>query len=860
MIISTSPNHHRTASPTNVVEITTGNTVHHITIPARPRAAKSPPLRSAVENLMKGGICSTVQQLAPEEVVSRGLSRGSGAKSSLGDNGRSSTRKKRSRSTILNMKKELDEILAPLAPPENSSAVSPRSGRGLRSISPLATVINVDEADATVMGGRTRLMLAAIVNDASAVGKYITEQGQRTPEGKTALMFAAEHGSIACINQLIGWESGLVSNSGWTAIMYAIAAQKLEAVEFLAKRQNELTSTTKDGRTPLILAAELGNEEIVQLFLESRLIGMTTVDGRTALMQAAWNRHLDCVRWLAKKESGMQDAEGKTALMLAIEGKCTDKQEKGKPRTEDFVALLASEIGKTMPDGTTALMCAVLNKEEDSIPLLKSELRKKQKNGRTALILATKQGTLATLHNLLSEAGIRDNSGKPALYYALEGRNMTHIRELPAEYNMIIEDNMSMLMSAIMLGNEEAALIILRDLQKQALDSKNKDSPAPLYVPVTEKEQKTALILAVEAGSLALVKELAHIESSYQDTKGNTALMYAAEREFCDAIKILLPLEEHIKNNAGHTALIQMAMNNSILAVSFLLSEACDTDNSGMTALMHAAHLGHHNIVSILVSTKEVGMVDVHEMTALMHAAMNGHVRCVSLLAAKEHHYARMYHLLKAHDSNMTTEQIWSSQSFYSGRTALIIAAMYNSLDCVKHLIPWEAWVLNEHNRLPSTVINIGTYSNDIQDALTIRSIHRLMKTYYAKRRDELGSCNICLNKISTMKCYPCNHTVCCEECAERLVTTKKPCPLCRRSILFWVTECYDLTTMSFTLVPNPEWIDFPSDDEDDDGAEQHSRDDDTDDEVHISIHLDHELEISPYSWLHQTSLSPKLT
>lgn len=162
-------------------------------------------------------------------------------------------------------------------------------------------------------------MMAAIVDDVLAVQKYITEQGQRTPDGRTALMLAAEHGSIACIDQLIPWESGLVSNNGWTAIMYAIAAQKLQAVELLARKPKELTSTTADGRTPLILAAEIGSEEVVQLFLESRLIGMTTADGRTALMQAAWNRHLDCVRWLAKGGWNTR-LRRKTALMLAIEG------------------------------------------------------------------------------------------------------------------------------------------------------------------------------------------------------------------------------------------------------------------------------------------------------------------------------------------------------------------------------------------------------------------------------------------------------------------------------------------------------------------------------------------------------------
>lgn len=831
---------------TNMVEITAGNTVHHITIHSRPRTAKSPPLRSAVENLMKQGICSTAQQSGSEETVSRGLSRGSGAKSSLGDGGKPGTRKKRSRSTILNMKKELDEILAPLVQPEQTTSLSPRAGQRVRSISPLAVAVtNVDDGDTAAMGGKTRLMMAAIVDDASAVQKYITEQGQRTPEGKTALMFAAENGSVSCIKQLITWEAGTVSNSGWTAIMYAIAAQKMETVELLAKNQKELTSKTKDGRTPLILAAEIGSEEVVHLFSESRLVGMTTANGRTALMQAAWNRHLDCVRWLAKKECGMQDAEGKTALMLALEGKCTNRKEGYKPKARDFVSLLASEIGKTMTDGTTALMCAVLNNEEDSIPLLKHELRRKQKNGRTALMLAAKQGTLSSLHGLLSEAGLRDSSGKPALYYALEGKNMTHIRELSAEYNLTTEDDISMLMSAIMLGNEEAALIILRDLKKQSFDSQSSDSPVPLYIPVTDKDHKTALIFAVEARSLALVEELAPREHSLQDIKGNTALMYAAEREFGDAIKILLPLEEHMKNSAGYTALIQMAMNNNILAVSFLLSEACDTDNSEMTALMHAAHLGHHNIVSILINTNEVGMVDGQGMTALMHAAMSGHAKCVSLLAPKEHHYARMYRSLKSSDSDLANEDIWSQQSFYSGRTALIIAAMYNSLECVKQLIPWEAWVLNEYNRLPSTVINIGTYTNDVQDALAIRSIHRLMKMYYAKRRDELGSCNICLNKISSMKCYPCSHTVCCEECAERLMTTKKPCPLCRRPILFWITECYDLDKMSFTIDPNPEWIDFPSDDDDDYDKEQGSKDEDTDDEVYVNINLDQEVEVT---------------
>lgn len=85
----------------------------------------------------------------------------------------------------------------------------------------------------------------------------------------------------------------------------------------------DLTVTDADGKTPLILAAELGKYAMISIFLEKNAeINAKDSSGKTALMYACENGHSKVVQVLINKgkaDKSLTDNSAKTALDYAKE-------------------------------------------------------------------------------------------------------------------------------------------------------------------------------------------------------------------------------------------------------------------------------------------------------------------------------------------------------------------------------------------------------------------------------------------------------------------------------------------------------------------------------------------------------------
>ena len=92
-------------------------------------------------------------------------------------------------------------------------------------------------------------------------------------------------------------------------------------------------------------AAEYGHVECVKVLAPLER-GMENQNGKTALMTAAACGHLECVKTLAPLEKGMQDKHGETALMYAAN--CD--------RSECIKFLASNEAGMRDNIGKTAMM------------------------------------------------------------------------------------------------------------------------------------------------------------------------------------------------------------------------------------------------------------------------------------------------------------------------------------------------------------------------------------------------------------------------------------------------------------------------------------------------------------------------
>lgn len=104
-------------------------------------------------------------------------------------------------------------------------------------------------------------------------------------EGKTALMIAAEIGNESAAAVLRKYESKIQDPAGMTALIFAVNRGNLKLVQTLVKYE----------------------------------AGLKDVAGRTALMHAVLSNKQSIIQELIKYETGNQDFQGKTALIYAIE-------------------------------------------------------------------------------------------------------------------------------------------------------------------------------------------------------------------------------------------------------------------------------------------------------------------------------------------------------------------------------------------------------------------------------------------------------------------------------------------------------------------------------------------------------------
>lgn len=175
-----------------------------------------------------------------------------------------------------------------------------------------------------------------------------------------------------------------------------------EAVEAIIKLKPEqlgctlpeypVTKVVWTDVTALMIAASRGNGGVVSILTKTiEAKRRESSENRTALMAAAINNHIECVRLLIPHESRIHSRKGWTALMYAA----------AYNHEECAEALIPAEAGLQMSDGWTALMTASRN------------------------------GYLRLVHWLAQkEAGLLKRKKYPALYYAAMHLQLECVREL----------------------------------------------------------------------------------------------------------------------------------------------------------------------------------------------------------------------------------------------------------------------------------------------------------------------------------------------------------------------------------------------------------------------------------------------
>lgn len=85
--------------------------------------------------------------------------------------------------------------------------------------------------------------------------------------GETALMLAALKGEVAGVRMLLD-KGAQVQQAGWSAIHYAATGPEPQIVQLLLDRGADINASSPNGTTPLMMAAQYGDEKNVALLLQ----------------------------------------------------------------------------------------------------------------------------------------------------------------------------------------------------------------------------------------------------------------------------------------------------------------------------------------------------------------------------------------------------------------------------------------------------------------------------------------------------------------------------------------------------------------------------------------------------------------
>lgn len=367
-------------------------------------------------------------------------------------------------------------------------------------------------------------------------------------KGRTALMHAAILNKCRCIEFLAELEANMRCNRNYTALSYACICENEEAVRLLLKWESidqSQYSTLGNRKTELMVAAENDDVGAVRCLRSQRRLQNT--DGTFALYLAVEKNHIHCVRLLIK-EQDLKTNEGKTAYQRAIElkhyncayaiaiagnhvilddAKNTQLMLGCERMDYRTVNKFKAQAGLENAEGRTALMIAAGNGFVEAVQLLKG----------------AEAGALQHSPTELSICGLPCNNVTALMYAAASGTPecVTELAEKEAEMSDSVGGYTALMFAAKRGSAESIAILAPYELGRQAFDG---STAAMLAAQAGHYNIIRALISASEK-DVAIESSRSLTDLGLTTTKshalgeGVTALMIAARSGDFQCLKAL---------------------------------------------------------------------------------------------------------------------------------------------------------------------------------------------------------------------------------------------------------------------------------------------------------------------------------
>lgn len=271
----------------------------------------------------------------------------------------------------------------------------------------LAAHVNVNGRG---QNARTALLMASQLNYATIVQALLTagaDVNAVSDQGATALLLATTKGNADIAQALLAARADVnqAQNDGSTPLMMAAVKNNLALATLLLGAGANPNAAAKDGSTALMLGAQRNSSVVPALLNANAAVQMKRPDGRTALIDAAQNGHLNMVQALIRRGANVNAAihadvrpnGGATALMLAtVNNHLAVVRELVNAKADVNTRMGVTQVGAD----TTALSIAL----EKGFSEVAQFLRQSGATGPTSVVIGSTAGGSAYAKYLDQEA------------------------------------------------------------------------------------------------------------------------------------------------------------------------------------------------------------------------------------------------------------------------------------------------------------------------------------------------------------------------------------------------------------------------------------------------------------------------
>ena len=446
--------------------------------------------------------------------------------------------------------------------------------------------------------------------------------------GETALWLACIYKQQDYVKILLeaGSNPNIASSGGNASLHAAVSGRCNEnIISAILDHGAIVNATNKENVTALVLTCEKGNENVINLLLNSGANpNIADTNGDIWLHKAA--RRECCTEvFQAVLSHGVDvnatNKKNKTALVIACH----------KGNTDAINILLNAGADPNIPDckGATCIHHAVIKGcSKDVLETIMNhgaDVNATNKNNETALMLACEKGSKEAINVLLSagaDPSIAKADGDTGLHYAVYGdcnkEVLQSILRHGVDVNATNKKNVAALMIACHKGNTDSIDTLL-------------NAGADLNIP----DCKGAMCIhhaVVNSCSKDVLQTIVNHGSDVNATNANnvTALMLACQKGSKDAINVLLNAgaDPNIAKVNGDTWLHYAAYGDcSKEVLQVIFSHGVDvnaTNGKNETALMIACHKGNTDAVHTLLNAgADLNIPDCKGAMCIHHAVVN---------------------------------------------------------------------------------------------------------------------------------------------------------------------------------------------------------------------------------------------